>query len=46
MLGAAVGLDAIPEELRLKTLGFDCDSYNLMSVKRRRPEFLSVKTHF
>ena len=46
LLGAVVSIDAIPEALRIKVLGFDSASKDLPNPKRRRPEFLSVKRNF
>ena len=46
LLGAAVGIDDVPEDLRIKVLGFDSASKSLLKPKRRRPEFLSVKRNF
>ena len=46
LLGAAVGFDALPKEMCEKVLEFDCSAEELYFVRRKRPEFLSVKKHF
>ena len=46
LLGAAVGLDGIPAHMRLKVLELDCAADDLMSKKRQRPAFLSIKRNF
>ena len=46
MIGAAVGLDGIPAEMREKVLKFDCSADDLYSQKLQRPDFLSVGKHF
>lgn len=42
LIGAAVGCDGIPSDMRDKVLKFDCTS----SSKKYRPDFLSVARHF
>ena len=46
MIGALVGLNAIPEDMYQKVVNFDCSIEEQDSkVFKKRPEFLSTKKH-
>ena len=42
MIGAAVGLDNIPEAMREKVLSFDCTNGQ---ARKKRPDALNMKKH-
>lgn len=46
LLGAAIGHEDIPVAMRRKVLEFDCAANDLLTPKRKRPEFLSLQTNF
>ena len=47
MLGALLGINAIPEYMRDKVMNFDCTNvpHHEQGFGRARPDFLSVKNH-